>query len=142
MSTTRHRPLLLFSRRFSENIGRHAARFAYLMILRCRSVLPQNVPLCYRNLKKCAGMLFKSQVCTDMPTKNISDTYRRMPVPLFFSCVSFIPYPLKICAGMMPKSQEHTDICPLFLSFFSCEMDSSVPFEELWRYDAQTPQTC
>ena len=54
-------PQFFFSLHFSENIGRHAARFAKT-ILRCRSVLPQNVPLCCTNLEKRAGMLFKYHV--------------------------------------------------------------------------------
>ena len=53
-----------------------------------------------RNVLACCSNL---TLCTDMPTKNLSDMYRRMPVPPFSSYVSFIAYPLKIWAGMMAK---------------------------------------
>ena len=110
-----------------------------LTILRCRSVLPQNVPLCYTNLKKRAGMLFKSHAVYPHAHQKIKICTDACPCPFSLSKYRSYRTLWRFAPEWCPKSQEYTDICPLSFSLFSCAIDYSVPFGELQRYDAQIP---
>ena len=66
-----------------------------------------------------------------MPIENLSDMYRRMPVPLFSLYVSLIPYPLKICGDMMPNISRIYGHLPALPFFFFYNIDYSMPDEEL-----------